>query len=99
MRSLLTRLLYTTGLDRVKDVHAELGPTQFVEFVARLASYRYSKGTWSERLEKMLNEDILPNACSVDIDVFRERIAGDKCKAVLKKHKWNLEVIYKEVRR
>ncbi|GMH50366.1 hypothetical protein TL16_g00756 [Triparma laevis f. inornata] len=84
------------GLDRVKSVRPELGPTQFVEFIARLASYRYNKGSWSERLERMINEDILPNACSVDIDVFRERIAGDKCKAVVKKHRHNMEVIYKD---
>ena len=84
------------GLDRVKSVHPELGPTQFVEFIARLASYRYNKGSWSERLEKMINDDILPNACSVDIDVFRERISGDKCKAVVKKHRHNMEIIYRD---
>jgi hypothetical protein len=84
------------GLDRVQNVSTELGPTQFIEFLARLASYRYSKGTWPERLEKLLNEDILPNACTVDIDVFRERIAGDKCKAVSEKHKHNLTIIFKE---
>ena len=84
------------GLDRVRHVTQELEAVQFVEFMARLAHHRYSKGTWPQRFQKMLNEDILPNACSVDIDVFRERIAGDKCKAVQKKHKHNLEVIYKE---
>mmetsp|Transcript_2238 Transcript_2238/g.4587 ORF Transcript_2238/g.4587 Transcript_2238/m.4587 type:complete len:729 (-) Transcript_2238:7-2193(-) len=84
------------GLDRVRHVTQELEPVQFVEFIARLAQHRYNKGTWPHRLTKMLNEDVLPNACSVDIDVFRERIAGDKCKAVQKKHKHNLEIIYKE---
>ncbi|GMH72480.1 hypothetical protein TrRE_jg7224 [Triparma retinervis] len=84
------------GLDRVRHVTQELEAVQFVEFMARLAHHRYSKGTWTQRFQKMLNEDILPNACSVDIDVFRERIAGDKCKAVQKKHRHNLEIIYKE---
>ena len=51
------------GLARVQGVQPELGPTQFVEFMARLASYRYTKGTWPERLEKLINEDVLPNAC------------------------------------
>ena len=80
------------GLDRVRKVVTELGPVQFVEFLARLALYKYSKGTWPQRLAKMINEDVLPNACSVDIDVFRERISGDKCKAVMKKHNHNLQV-------
>ena len=61
----------------------------------RLAAYRYSKGTLSERLDRMMDEEVLPNACSVNTDVFRERLASDAVKAVFDKHKKNLKIIYK----
>ena len=35
------------------------------------------------------------DACSVDTDVFRERIAGDRVKDVFAKHKHNTKIIYK----
>jgi phosphoribosylaminoimidazole-succinocarboxamide synthase len=54
-------------------------------------------GTPAERLNKLLKEDVLPNACSVDTDVFRERIAGDRVKDVFANHKFNLKKIYQEV--
>ena len=37
---------------------------------------------------------MLPNACSVDTDVFRERIAGDRVKDVFANHKFNFKKIY-----
>ena len=42
----------------------------------------------------MMIMDLLPNACSVDTDVFRERLAGDPVKEVFSKHKKNLKTIY-----
>jgi len=60
-----------SGKERMASLKPELSSFEFIEFVARLASHRYTKGTWPQRLEKMLDEDVLPNACSVDIDVFR----------------------------
>ena len=41
-----------------------------------------------------MQEEVLENACSVDIDVFRERLAGDKVQDCLKKHRKNIKAIY-----
>ena len=84
------------GKDRLASDDGELEPHEFVEGLARLAMYRYTKGLPADRLNKMIDEDVLPNACSVDTDVFRERIAGDRVKDVFAKHKHNLKKIYKE---
>jgi len=83
------------GKDRMATDDGELEAGEFVEGLARLAVYRYTKGTPAERLSKLLDEDMLPNACSVDTDVFRERIAGDRVKDVFLKHKHNMKIIYK----
>ena len=42
----------------------------------------------------MMQEEVLENACQVDIDVFRERLAGDKVQDCLKKHRKNIKAIY-----
>ncbi|GMH47323.1 hypothetical protein TL16_g00036 [Triparma laevis f. inornata] len=83
------------GKDRLASDDGELEPHEFVEGLARLCVYRYTKGTPAQRLQKMLEEEVLPNACSVDTDVFRERIAGDRVKDVFAKHKHNMKIIYK----
>ena len=83
------------GKDRLQSDDGELEPTEFVESLARLAVYRFTKGTPAQRLQKLLDEEVLPNACSVDTDVFRERIAGDRVKDVFAKHKHNMKIIYK----
>jgi len=84
------------GKDRMATDDGELEPPEFVEGLARLAVYKYTQNTPAERLNKLLKEDVLPNACSVDTDVFRERIAGDRVKDVFAKHKFNLKKIYRE---
>ena len=56
--------------------------------------YGYTKGSVAKRLAKMLNADILPNACSLDIDVFRERLGGDRVKDTLQMHKLNMKPVF-----
>jgi hypothetical protein len=84
------------GKDRIEADDGELDPTEFIESLVRLASYRYTKGALPQCLSKLIDEDILPNACSVDLDVFRERLADDRVVDVFHKHKRNLKVVYKE---
>ena len=43
-----------------------------------------------------MNEEVLPNACSVDTDVFRERLASDAVQNVFAAHKRNMKIIYTE---
>ena len=54
----------------------ELKPTEFIEGLVRLASNRFLKPAenLATRFIKVMNEEVLPNACSVDTDVFRERL-------------------------
>ncbi|GMI09227.1 hypothetical protein TrVE_jg1230 [Triparma verrucosa] len=84
------------GADRIASDDGELDPGEWVEGLCRLCMYRYTKGSVASRLEKMLNEDILPNACSLDIDVFRERLAGDRVKDTLTMHKMNMKPVFVE---
>ena len=84
------------GADRIASDDGELDPTEWVEGLCRLCMYRYTKGGVASRLSKMLNEDILPNACSLDIDVFRERLAGDRVKDTLQMHKYNMKPMFVE---
>jgi len=58
--------------------------------------YRYVKGSVAKRLDKMLNEDVLPNACSLDVDVFRDRLGGDRVKDMFQAHKPNMRPIFSE---
>ena len=83
------------GKERMATDDGELDAKEFIEGLARLAVYRYTKGTVAERLNKLIDEDILPNACSVDTDVFREKIASDRVKDIFAKHKHNFKIIYK----
>ena len=82
------------GKERLNSALEELTSLEFTEFVAKLAVYRYSRGGWPARLRRMVEEDILPRACSANVDVFRERLAGNKVKAVLRKHRRALGLIY-----
>ena len=84
------------GADRIASDDGELDPTEWVEGLCRLAMYRYTKGSVAKRLGKMLNEDVLPNACSLDIDVFRDRLAGDRVKDTLQMHKVNCRPVFQE---
>ena len=83
--------------DRAEADDGEMESTEWTESLVRTSSWRYSKktaGGLDKRLEKLMNEDMLPNACSVDCDVFRERLAGDEVQAVYHKHRRNLKKIY-----
>ena len=84
------------GAARIASDDGELDPTEWVEGLCRLAMYRYTKGSVAKRLSKMLNEDILPNACSLDIDVFRDRLGGDRVKDTLQMHKVNCKPVFVE---
>ena len=85
-----------TGSDRLASDDGELESVEWIEVITRLASFRYPKKPklLDERYIKMMQEEVLENACSVDIDVFRERLAGDKVQACLKQNKRNLKGIY-----
>jgi len=83
--------------DRAEADDGEMESTEWTESLVRTSSWRYSKktgGALDKRLERLMNEDMLPNACSVDCDVFRERLAGDEVQAVYHKHRRNLKKIY-----
>ena len=53
--------------------------------------FRKSPRSWTASFWKMMQEWVLEYACQVDIDVFRERLAGDKVQEQLKKNKRNLK--------
>ena len=85
-----------TGSERLASDDGELESVEWIEVITRLASFRYPKKPklLDERYVKMMQEEVLENACSVDIDVFRERLAGDKVQECLKQNKRNLKGIY-----
>jgi hypothetical protein len=84
------------GKERGESDDGELESIEWIESMCRLASWRYPKKppTLDGRFYKMMQEEVLENACSVDIDVFRERLQGDKVLACLQKHRKNLKAIY-----
>ena len=84
------------GKERGESDDGELESIEWIESMCRLASWRYPKKppTLDGRFYKMMQEEVLENACSVDIDVFRERLQGDKVLAALQKHRKNLKAIY-----
>lgn len=85
-----------SGKERGESDHGELESIGWIESMTRLASWRYPKKppTLDGRFYKMLQEEVLENACSVDIDVFRERLSGDKVLACLHQNRKNLKAIY-----
>ena len=86
-----------SSAERKESDDGEMESDEWVECLCRTSSWRYSKKTAGDlpsRLKKLMNDDMLPNACSVDCDVFRERLAGDEVQAVYKKHKRNTKKIY-----
>jgi len=87
-----------SGKARISDSVDELDGNKFIEGVARLSSFKYNSidGPLAPRLQKILIDDVLPNACSIDVDVFRDRCGGDKVKDVFEMHKHNLKVIFNQ---
>ncbi len=85
-----------TGADRQASDDGELESVEWIEVMTRLCSWRYPKKPpcLDQRFYKMMQEEVLENACSVDIDVFRERLSGDKVQDCLKKHRKNIKAIY-----
>lgn len=79
-------------------------PNRFVEAIVRCACYKYeelkTKDGWDgeesvgERLKRIMIDDVLVNACSVDVDVFRDRMEGDQVQNVFAKHKHNLKRVF-----
>lgn len=85
-----------TGNDRLEQDTHELDKTQFSEVLVRLACARYPKAiSPSNCLFRLLRENVLPHACQIDADVFRERLHGDVVKSVQLKHRKNLRVVFK----
>lgn len=85
-----------TGNDRLEQETNELDKSQFSEVLLRLACARYPKAqSPSNCLYRLLKENVLPNACQIDADVFRERLHGHVVKSVQMKHRKNLRVVFK----
>jgi len=82
------------GADRIASDDGEMDATEWVEGLVRLSVYARTKGSVASRLDKLMNVEILPNACSLDIDVFRERLNGDRVKDTLQMHKMNMKPIF-----
>ena len=78
------------------DANYELSSNQFIEILVKLGCRLFPKGTPSERLEQFLHEIVLPNAASVNVDVFRERLANDQMQDLYRRHKRNLKRIFDE---
>ncbi len=85
-----------TGSERQESDDGELESVEWIEVMVRLSSWRYPKKPpcLDQRYVKMMQEEVLENACSVDIDVFRERLAGEKVQDCLHKFRKNLKAIY-----
>lgn len=69
-------------------------PLEFVEGLVRLAYWRYTTGSLSKRFLKMFKEEVLPNACLVDTDVFRDRLGSDDVVDMFDRRRYNLKTIY-----
>lgn len=71
-----------------------------MEALARLSCYKYQNHLtkdWEnicDKLKRVMIDDILPNACSVDVDVFRDRIDSDRVREVFDEHAHNLGKIF-----
>ena len=62
----------------------------------RLACARYPKArSPSNCLYHVLKEHVLPHACQIDADVFRERLHSDVVRSVQLKHRKNLKTVFK----
>ena len=85
-----------TGSERLESDDGELESIEWIEILVRLCSWRFQKKPkeLDRKFWKMMQEWVLEYACQVDIDVFRERLAGDKVQEQLKKNKRNLKGIY-----
>ena len=85
-----------TGSDRLEQDTHELDKTQFSECLVRLACARYPKArSPSNCLYHVLKEHVLPHACQIDADVFRERLHSDVVRAVQLKHRKHLKTVFK----
>ena len=86
------------GRERIDCGIEDLDAKSWVESLVRIACYKYEKGcvtnTMTERLEKLLINEVFPNACSVDVDVFRSRIDSDLVREVFAKNHYNLKKIF-----
>ncbi|GMH78417.1 hypothetical protein TL16_g07793 [Triparma laevis f. inornata] len=90
-----------TGKARIDEGGDELIANTWVEAIARLSCYKYEDfegkkkfTNIADKLERILIDDVLPNACSVDVDVFRDRIDSDRVRDVFTEHKHNLKKIF-----
>ena len=82
------------GKERTASMTEELPSKKFVIVLLRLASYRYVSGTLPERLERMMEMEVLPNACRTETDRFRETLHTDKVEAMLDRFRKPLKMIF-----
>ena len=83
------------GKERTLSMTEELPSKKFVVCLLRLASYRYSSGTLPERLERMMEMEVIPNACSTETDRFRETLHTDKVEAMLDRFRKPLKMLFR----
>ena len=89
-----------TGAARIQSATSEITANLWVEALARLSCYKYENHLakdWEnihDKLKRLLIDDVLPNACSVDVDVFRDRIDSDRVRTVFDEHDHNLPRIF-----
>jgi hypothetical protein len=93
-----------TGKARIESATDDIDANKFVEAIARCGCYKYEDmktrngkepdNNIQERLTRILIDDVLVNACSVDVDVFRDRMESDQVRNVFTKHKHNLKKVF-----
>ena len=72
------------------------GPQPFTEFLLRISQYRYSKicSSVGDRFEKLLSNDVFPNALWSEIDEFRNLFYQPKMQKVLNDFKSRLHKVF-----
>ena len=74
----------------------EIKESCWVEGIARVAFYKFRKvESFDERLSKLIEEFMIPNACKSNTDTFRGELSLDEVQAVLKKYKPQVMKIFK----
>jgi hypothetical protein len=78
------------------DGEREIGPEAWIEGLLRVAMYKFRKvGDYPKRLEKIIEEFLIPNACKSNTDTFRGELSMDEVQAVFKALKPQIMSIFK----
>ena len=74
----------------------EIGPEAWIEGIVRIACYKFRKvEDVTERLEKLIEEFMIPNACKSNTDTFRGELSLDEVQSVYKKLKPQIMKIFR----